>query len=257
MYEQFPVIPGASSFFFKGNDIGILISHGFNGTPQSVRFLGEYLASKGFSVHAPRLSGHGTHYRDMERCTCKDWINSLEEGYRFLKQHCREIFVIGQSMGGTLTLNLAEKYTDIRGIVLINAAINSIPVLEKCLLEQQLGLIDEADPDIKAPGAKEITYDKVPASSIRELLAVMQETHQKLSRINCPALLFQSIEDHVVPPENTNEIAAGIRSTFKPIIPLRNSYHVASLDQEKEQIAEQCSLFIQKVMHKNTITAIE
>ncbi|GER68312.1 carboxylesterase [Weizmannia acidilactici] len=254
MLERFPVIPGAESFFLKGNQIGILISHGFNGTPQSVRFLGEYMASKGFTVYAPRLKGHGTHCTDMERCTYNDWIQSLEEGYQYLKQHCRDIFIIGQSMGGTLTLNLAEKNFDIRGIVLINAAIKNIPELEKCLTEQRF--IEEGPPDIKAAGVQEITYEKVPVSSIRELLTVMRVTRQNLSKVVCPALLFQSVDDHVVPPENADYIAAHIRSRFKKVISLFDSYHVASLDNEKEWIAEQCCLFIQQIVHKKSITEI-
>ncbi|MED4405572.1 alpha/beta fold hydrolase [Heyndrickxia coagulans] len=254
MDENYPVLPGADSFFIKGNEIGILISHGFNGTPQSVRFLGRAMASDGFTVCAPRLKGHGTHYLDMERCTYKDWIDSLEEGYQLLRRHCRDIFVIGQSMGGTLALHLAEKHPDIRGMVCINAAIQSIPELEKCLAKGRY--IQEGPPDIKAAGVHEIAYEKVPAASIRELLSVMRETRENLSAIHCPALFFQSTEDHVVPPENTDYIAAHILASRKKIIPLRNSYHVATMDHEKEWIAAQCSSFVQEIAHIESRTEI-
>jgi carboxylesterase len=118
MLERYPVLSGAEPFFFKGNHIGILISHGFIGTPQSIRFLGEYIASQGYTVYGPRLKGHGTHYKDIEKCKYQDWIQSLEDGYRFLQQQCRDIFIIGQSMGGTLTIDLVSKYPDIQGIML-------------------------------------------------------------------------------------------------------------------------------------------
>ena len=57
MKEKFPVIKGAEKFYLKGSEIGILISHGFMGTPQSVRYIGERLAQYGYSVMAPRLPG--------------------------------------------------------------------------------------------------------------------------------------------------------------------------------------------------------
>ena len=245
MLDKYPILPGAEPFFFKGNDIGVLISHGFVGTPQSIRFLGEYIASQGYAVHAPRLKGHGTHYEDMERCTYKDWIQSLEDGYHFLKQHCRDIFMIGQSMGGTLTINLASKYLDIQGVVLINAAMTTIPVMEEFKVKQGPRFIDEGPPDIKAADVQEIAYKKAPIQSIKQLLSLMDVTQKKLPNVTSPMLAFQSVEDHIVPPENTEYIMAHIQSDFRKTIPLYNSYHVASMDNEKEFIAEQCCLFIE------------
>jgi carboxylesterase len=256
MIEQYPVLPGAGSFFFKGNETGILISHGFVGTPQSVRYLGEYLASEGFTVYGVRLRGHGTHYEDMERCSYQDWIKSLEEGYNFLQQHCRDIFVIGQSMGGTLTLNLSQKYKNIKGIMLINAAINSIPPMERYKNNYTLRFVDEGEPDIKAKNVHEITYSTAPVRSIQQLFALMAETRDKLPTVTCPVLAFSSEEDHVVPPENTNYILSSIQSNIKEVIHLYNSYHVASMDNEKELIAEQCSLFIDKLL-SNVTTSIK
>ncbi|SDM42972.1 carboxylesterase [Bacillus sp. OK048] len=247
MVEQYPLLQGADSFFFKGNQIGILISHGFVGTPQSVRFLGEYLASKGYTVYGVRLKGHGTHYEDMERCSYQDWIQSLEDSYSFLQQQCREIFIIGQSMGGTLTLNLAYKFKNIKGIMLINAAINSIPPMEGYKNKQILRFVPEGAPDIKAKNIHEITYTKAPVRSIRQLFALMEQTRDKLPAITCPVLAFKSEEDHVVTPDNTDFIMSKIQSGIKKVVPLYNSFHVASMDNDKELIGEQCSLFINKL----------
>lgn len=214
--------------------------------PQSVRYLGEYIASQGFTVYGVRLSGHGTHYEDMDRCHYQDWIQSLDDGYRYLQRYCRDIFVIGQSMGGTLTLNLTNKYTNIRGIVLINAAIKSIPIMEEFKNIRKPRFINEGEPDIKAKNVHEITYTKTPIRSVQQLFSLMEDTSDKLPTITCPTLAFRSEEDHIVPPENTNYIIANIQSDIKEIVPLYNSYHVASMDYEKKFIAEQCCLFLEK-----------
>jgi carboxylesterase len=248
MLESYPVMSDAEPFFFKGNQIGILISHGFVGTPQSVRYLGEYLASEGYTVYGVRLKGHGTQYEDMENCSYQDWIQSLEDGYSLLQKHCREIFIIGQSMGGTLTLNLAQRFKSISGIMLINAAIISIPPMERYKIKQVPRFVNEGAPDIKAQDVHEITYSKTPVRSIHQLFALMAETSDKLDSVTCPVLAFRSEEDHVVPPENTKYILSSIQSKIKEVVPLYNSYHVASMDNEKEFIAEQCSLFIYKLV---------
>lgn len=244
MSEKFQVIHGAESFFFKGSSTGVLICHGFGGTPQSVRTLGERIASKGFTVYGLRLQGHGTHYEDMERSTCLDWIQSVEDAYDCLKKQTKEIFVIGQSMGGTLTLHLSSKHPDIKGIILINPAITTIPTMEAFKNKTHPRYINEGKPDIKAKDASEITYDKTPIESINQLLVLMHKTKNKLRYVTSPILAFKSKHDHVVPPENTNFIMNHVHSRFKTVIPLLNSYHVASLDNDKEFIAEKCCEFI-------------
>ncbi|MET1181654.1 hypothetical protein ABG775_27520 [Peribacillus simplex] len=102
------VIPGAESFFLPGNSIGILICHGFNGTPQSVRYLGENSPPK---VLLSSLLDWGA----TERMNMKWKRVIIRNGYRMLKwlmkikRTCTMYFAIGQSMGGALVLDLATK----------------------------------------------------------------------------------------------------------------------------------------------------
>ena len=245
MQNNYPVIQGAEEFFIKRGETGVLISHGFMGTPQSVRYIGEKLATYGYSVLAPRLEGHGTHYFDLENCNHHQWFRSLEAGYQELKQYCTTIFVMGQSMGGTLSLRIAEKYRDIEGIILINPAL-TIPTYENLKRKTGPRFLGEGTPDIKAQGVHETTYPKVPIKAIHELQALMEETINILPAINCPVLCMKSKVDHIVPPENTDYIFEHIRSKEKQRIVLTNSYHVASMDNDKDQIIKSCHDFVQK-----------
>ena len=252
MEEQFPIIKGAEKFYFKGNKIGILISHGFIGTPQSVHYLGERLAHYGYSVLAQRLKGHGTNHYDLETCTHEEWFDSLEKGYQELNQHCTSIFVLGQSMGGTLALWLAHKYRDIKGIILINAAL-TIPAYEHLKGKTIPRFIDEGEPDINAEDSYEITYQKVPIKAIHQLQKLMDITPAILPDIHSPVLGFVSVEDHVVPAENTDYIIDHIGSRLRERIVLLNSYHVASLDYDKEQIVKECHRFVQQQVGSGVI----
>ena len=155
MVERYPVIHGAEEFYLKAGKIGILLSHGFIGTPQSVRYVGERLHQKGYTVLAPRLIGHGTHYEDLERCKFMDWYETFENSYKALKQNCSKIIIMGQSMGGTLAIWLASMEEKIDGLILINPAL-TIPSLEYLALVEHIRWIDEERPDIKAEGENDL-----------------------------------------------------------------------------------------------------
>lgn len=247
MSTQYPVLQGAESFHFEGNRIGILISHGFTGSTQSMRPLGEAYAKAGYTVCGPRLKGHGTHYEDMEQATYKDWIASIEEGYHWLKERCDTIFVTGLSMGGTLTLYMAENYPDIHAIILINAAV-TVPSMENVQELEEVRYLDAIGSDIKDPEVKELAYEKTPVQSVKEILQLMEKVRGDLAKVTCPALIFVLDEDHVVPPVNAQIIHDEIGSERKTLYPLRNSYHVATLDYDQQIIIDKTLEFIESTI---------
>ncbi|WP_342744418.1 alpha/beta hydrolase [Oceanobacillus rekensis] len=192
---------------------------------------------------APRLAGHGTHYLDLEKQTANDFLLSLERGYEQLSKQCSKIFVLGQSMGGELALWLAKKHQEIAGIITVNPAL-TLPSYEYLRGKTEPRFIDEGEPDIKAEGVKEITYSKTPIHAINELQKVMDATPLILKDINCPILAIKSSVDYVVPPSNTDYMIKNIDSEVKESIVLMNSYHVASMDNDKDLIVKGCHDFI-------------
>lgn len=249
--ESHPIMSGAEPFFLEGNEIGVLVSHGFTGTTQSVRFLGQYLAEKGgFTVIGPRLKGHGTHPDDMARSTAEDWIRSIEEAMETLQARCKKLFITGLSMGGTLSLYMAGMYPDIfHGTVPINGALFlKNPDFARLAFGRNLpDTVPGVGSDIKQPGITELVYPVVPVPAVRQIYALMGATRDLLGAITCPALVFQSRDDHVVHPDNAPFIYENIASTDKELIWLENSYHVATLDYDKELIAEKILAFIRRL----------
>ncbi|MFD1064901.1 alpha/beta hydrolase [Oceanobacillus locisalsi] len=231
MKEQYPVIKGAEPFQFEGSRTGILVSHGFTGAPQSMYPIGKAFADAGYTVCGPRLKGHGTAPEDLEKCTYQDWVASIDEAYAWLQERCDQIFMLGLSMGGTLTLHTAEKYP-LAGIIPINAAID-VPAMYE---NQSVRFIDDDGPDIKKADVMEITYDKMPVQSVEELKKLAKVTKDNLKEITCPALIFVSEEDHVVSPDNSRAILENISSRQKEMITLEESYHVATLDNDQDVI---------------------
>lgn len=239
------VLKGAEPFYFEGNEIGVLVIHGFTGSPHSMRYLGEQYAKAGFTVCGPRLKGHGTHYEEMEKTTYEDWIASVEEDFQWLKERCERIVVTGLSMGGTLTLYMAQKYQEIQAMIPINATIN-IDQYDQILSLKEPRFIDGIGSDIKEEGVIELAYEKTPVRSLHELFKLKKVTIEKLGNIRCPALICVSRVDHVVPPKDSDYIFEHISSEEKRKLVLENSYHVATLDHDKDFIFEESLAFIKE-----------
>ncbi|WP_026571741.1 MULTISPECIES: carboxylesterase [Sediminibacillus] len=246
MAANYRVMKDAEAFYFAGNEIGVLVVHGFTGTTQSMRYIGEQFAAEGFTVLGPRLEGHGTDPEDMEASTHQDWIDNVEAGLATLKEECSKLFVAGLSMGGTLTLYLAEQHPEINGILPINAAVDIPEMAENYreLAKTDTRFVNGIGSDIKRSGIKELAYEKTPVKSMGEIVTLTEKVKQNLSNITTPVLIFSSKEDHVVPPENSQLIYDSVSSTEKTLFPLEASYHVATLDNDKEVIANKAIQFI-------------
>ena len=101
------VLPGAEPFAADGSEVGVVLSHGFTGSPQSLRPWAEHLAAAGLTVRLPRLPGHGTRWQDLNDTRWPDWYGEVERAFDELRDHCRQVFGMGLSMGGTLVIRLA------------------------------------------------------------------------------------------------------------------------------------------------------
>lgn len=109
--------------FRKGNEAGVLVCHGFGGTPDNMKCLIDEAEALGFTVCAPLLSGHGTTLGDMESRCLEDWRSDVSAAYDKLKSAgCERMLLCGLSMGALLMLDLAAKRAgegSIRGVMAI------------------------------------------------------------------------------------------------------------------------------------------
>src|SRR2546427_10780076 len=106
-------------FRIRAGTRGCLLLHGFAGTPPEMRGLGEYLAAAGYDVMGPLLAGHGLTPEAMALTRWTDWVRSAQDALTALRRDCREVFVAGQSLGGTLALHLAATNPAVTGVVAV------------------------------------------------------------------------------------------------------------------------------------------
>jgi esterase/lipase len=234
------VLPGAEPFEFPGGDgpdgrTGVLLVHGFTGTPMSMRPWGEHLAAEGFAVSCPLLPGHGTRWEDCNASSHDQWTTAVEQVFDALAARCDRVFVAGLSMGGTLATRLAEvRADDVAGLVLVNPALLTQRLDAKLLplIAKLTGSWAPIASDIKKPGVTELAYPKMPTRAMMQLRSLWAATRADLAKVTAPVIVFHSREDHVVEPVNTEVLLAGISSADKDEVVLENSYHVATLDND-------------------------
>ncbi len=236
-----PLMPEADPWSFDGDRTGVLVLHGFTGSPKSVKPWGQALGAQGWSVRVPRLPGHGTRWQDMNITTWQDWYAEADRNLRELQAICDRVFVMGLSMGGSLTLRLAQEHGNaINGIVLVNPAVHTerpdrflLPLLSRVVPS-----FPGVSNDIAKPGVDEGAYDRLPLRAAHSLSQMWSLVKADLPLVSQPLLLFRSAQDHVVEASNSAYILANVSSTEAVEVVLERSYHVATIDHDADVITE-------------------
>jgi carboxylesterase len=243
------LLPGAEPFEYAGGPVGVLLCHGFTGSPQTLRSWADYLAGQGLSVSLPRLPGHGTTWQDMARTGWNDWYGAVDAAFTALASRCEQTFVFGISMGGCLAFRLAEVHgSAVRGLVVVNpslAADNKLLLAAAPVIKYVLRSVPGIASDIKKPGVKEVGYDKVPVAAGASLARLWGITSKHLNEVTQPVLVYRSAVDHVVGPASMRVLLAGVPAGLVTVRELADSYHVATLDNDADAIFEGSLKFVQ------------
>ena len=250
-----PILAGAEPFEHPGRpDVGVLLVHGFTGSPFEMRPIGKALAASGIGSIGVLLRGHGTHPDDMVGYRYTDWIADVEAGLdRLLERHERAV-IVGLSMGGTLTLNVgARRASDPRvlGLVSIGGTLylsdwrlRFVDLINKVVKWQAWG-----QPDIKDRSAwgRHVGYRRIRTRTIPEVLQLMRETEERLDEIHQPTLIVQARDDNIVPAGNAERIRDGIASADRRVLVLHNCYHVITVDFDADLLNAEIVRFVERL----------
>ncbi len=243
-------MPGAEPWSHSAGPAGALCLHGFTGSPSSMRGVAQAFAAAGFSVELPRLPGHGTTVEEMMTTGWADWTGEAEAAYQRLAARTESVVVAGLSMGGSLTLWTAAQHPEVAGIVCINPATQPQP---SEVMDMVHGMIDEGTElmpgigsDIALPGVVETAYAGTPLRPLVSMITGVVDLVPSYASTHCPLLLITSTQDHVVDPAQSDYLAERYGGPVERIM-LERSYHVATLDYDRELIEERAVEFGRKV----------
>ncbi len=246
------LIPGAEPWSYNGwTRSGALVIHGLTSNPDSLRQIAKALGAAGFHVELPLLPGHGTVMEDLVPIRWADFVSAVEAAYTALAARVDKVVVVGLSLGGALTLRVGANHPEVAGIVCIN------PVAEPQVpevIEMLQGMVDggtEVMPgirgDIADPDATESGYDGTPLRTLFSLLVDgLVPLAEEYTNMHMPMLLMNSPQDHVVEPKQSEFLASRYGGPVERIS-LDRSYHVATLDYDKDLIVDATVSFAQRV----------
>lgn len=252
-----PIRPGAEPVSRDGSGplgrIGIVLVHGFTGSPVSLRPLAELLSKRGFAIEVPRLPGHGTTPRDLLPFRYADFRAEAKAALERLRARTDAQVAVGFSMGGTLVLDLAATES-FAGAVSINAQIldrggvvvKLAPLIEKVLPLAPASAAGLKKNDIKK-GGDEDAYDMVAAAAGNSVVRALPEVRARLGGLKMPLLVVYSRDDHSVSPDNSRALPNLVGSKAVTVLELLESYHVATLDNDLPLLEERVASFAENV----------
>jgi carboxylesterase len=228
-------------FFFPGGRVGVLLTHGWSGSPAEMRGLGGYLARRGLTVCGVRLPGHGTEARDLFGTSWQGWAATCGQALHDLRGGCDTVFLGGLSMGALLSLYLgATARPPVAGVISMGAPIyfsdwrlRATPVLKHVVRWHTKGpsdLVDQSALD------RLWHYPRVPTHSIHQLYLISNEARRALPRLTAPLLIMQGRHDRAVPPGCADYIYEHAGSADKTRVFYENSGHGITEDAEREAV---------------------
>jgi carboxylesterase len=249
-------LPGAAA---DGAGVSALLIHGLTGTPYEMRYLGERLASRGVRVRGVKLAGHAGAPEELGGAGYDNWYESVVKGLEELRQYGEPNVVVGLSAGAVLAARLAADQSEsIAGLAMLAPAF-FLPFSTSLALRGLRGVLGSIVDRIYLhnPGASDI-HDAaarsvhpacrlMPLSAPMKLLDLSALVKPMLTRVTQPALVMHARRDHTCPMRrNVDYVMKHLGSREKRAVQLDESYHVITVDSEKERVAGEVAEFVER-----------
>lgn len=237
-----------SPFLLEGGSAGVLLFHGFTGSPPEMRLVADYLNQRGLTVSAPLLPGHGTTLEDLKRRRWQELADHAAQSLAELQDRCQTVFVGGLSLGAALALYLSAHHDDVAGALtyspplqITDWRVHLLPIVKHFLRAFPKGKEFFADPTAEA---RLWSYDAYPVAATTEVMKLSAEVITLLPRVSCPLLIVYSTKDPSVGQKGVQLLYDQVSSTDKEMLTLKESGHVVTVDAEWEAVAEKSYRFI-------------
>ncbi len=254
----------------KGGEHAVLLLHGLQSSPAELQPIAKRLHQAGYTVHVPHITGYGFIQGDTPRSVTRwqDWHATALSEFKQLKQIHSSVSVGGLCIGATLSLSIAAELGDeVSALTLLAATLWydgwSIPWYR---FLRYIGYYSpfryiytyrEREPfglknvQLRKWIAREMSHkdssivgaSKLNLPAIQEAEHMIKSVKQSLHRVSAPAIIIHAEEDDVASPRNARYIAEHIGSKQVKIVMLHNSYHMITVDNDRELVASETIRF--------------
>lgn len=253
-----------------GGDRAILLVHGLQGVPAEMLPLAKRLHKAGYTVRVPHFKGYGYHPGDTAYSVTnwRDWHSQVLAELRDLKSKYRTVSVGGLCIGAVLALSVAAEVGDeITGLSLLSTTLFydgwSIPWYRFMLPlgyhtpfryiyaykeREPFGLKNE---QLRRWVAREMTHktssiagaSKLTLPAVHEAEMLIKSVKGRLKQVTAPALVIHAVEDDVSTMRSADFVTDHIGSGKVVKIALHDSYHMITLDNERDHVADETVKF--------------
>jgi carboxylesterase len=251
-----PLPIDTNEFFLPGSGLSALLIHGLTGTPYEMRLLGERLRAAGVRVQGIRLAGHGRGPEELGEVTHANWYESVVEGFERLRLYDEPNVVIGLSMGAVLAARLAiDQREAVSAVVMLSPAFYlpfwtraALRVLRPAInIANRIYIHQQNGSDIHDAAARQVhpATRLMPLQAAFNLIELSDQVRANLPELVQPSLVIHSRRDHTCPFErNTDFLMKNLGSAEKRLVALDESFHVITVDSERERVVQETLDFI-------------
>ena len=251
--------------------VGVLLIHGFTGSPAEMAILADALAARGYSVETPLLAGHGGGQEMLAAVSWREWVDSADAALRELQGRCGAVVLVGFSMGGAIALQLAA-CERVAGIVTIatpvtldNPLLLLLPVARlvmpywyplRGLNLARPGVMErlrtyapdlQIDPTNRAQVAQLKRSFRISLRAVHQLTRLLRATRAVLPRVTAPALLLQGTDDEQIPARSIDLLYRELGSRQKEIVRFERQGHMLPTGPVRDEVAARVAAFVQRV----------
>ena len=244
--------------------------HGLGANSTELVRLAKDLHGQGFTVVAPNIRGYcyGSPIAGWD-----DWIATVQAHYWALKHTHDSVSVVGLSMGATLALALAQR-EELTSAVFLSAALaydgwampwyQFLSKFAAWIPFAGLYKFHEAEPygvkntEMRAMIKRAMQKDHMSESgvdvlSVKYLLEgqrLIRDVRDNIDEVSCPSLVIHAVDDETVHIRNAQWLFKHIASAHKDMLYLGDSYHMITVDNERETVSQETARFLKRSINQ-------
>jgi carboxylesterase len=250
----------------RSREDAVLLLHGLSGSPLEMQYLERRVRQAGFRAHNPSIPGCGFGTREdrFDTGTWRQWVSFVSGELDALSRDHERVYVAGLCIGAVLGLRLAiERPHQVAGLALVSTTLAYdgwqmpwyrvlAPLAYHTPLRRMIawperhpfGLKNERLREwvvraMDSHGVSAVGAAYLPLSGIHEAHQLIRAVRRDIGKVVAPALVMHAIEDDVASPRSAEFVALNVGSRQVRTILYRNSYHILTIDNDKESVADE------------------
>ncbi|MBU6460972.1 MAG: alpha/beta fold hydrolase [Proteobacteria bacterium] len=261
----------------QGDERAVLLLHGLSSSPLEMLPVAQSLNKAGFSVRSPFIPGYG--YESGAKITnWLDWQTFTLDCFDRMQNEYETVAVCGLCMGAVLALNLAiERPQLVSALSVLSTTLYFdgwatpwsrmlLPLAFYSPLRYILSVREREpygvkNPHIRAWVAKEMQSrqtsvagaSRLPMKGIYEASRLMKKARSRIHEIESPVLIIHADEDDVASVRSAEFVAGHVASPMVRKIIVHNSYHMVTLDNDRNQVMQETTAFFKENMQKSCV----